>query len=399
MVWYDIVVLVLLVYTAWSGAQRGLVTQLAWIAALVLCFKFADKLAPVIEPQINVEQPLRHWIAMFVLYLGFSLGSFLVARILHSWMEQAKFKDFDRHLGGLFGLIKGAVIVLVVTFFAVTLSDTLKAAVLQSNTGKAACYILDSVEPITPEYFHEYLVKYQEELAGIHHNHDELGPDSSSFSDFIGGGGQASGNGTGEQGGGLNLPNLWTGLTGGSQATEPNPAYSPDPANPPSFDEMWRRLPGQLQEQMGQQIRDQWNSSTPEQKQNLVNNLGRSFQAEIPEVVSDFLGAVRPASSSQGGAGTVDFNKMLNEIGTIYQDRTVITQRTMEYLAGVPSAVQQAVIQDWHADLTLEASDPDPLTDVNTKLDERILRQLDRAGVSWNRLSLELRQRLNQSRQ
>jgi len=82
MVWYDFVILAILAYTAWQGAQKGLVTQLAWIAAIILCFKFADKLAPAIEGQINVEQPLRHWIAMFILYLGFSLGSFLAPDLL-----------------------------------------------------------------------------------------------------------------------------------------------------------------------------------------------------------------------------------------------------------------------------------------------------------------------------
>lgn len=51
--WYDFVVLAILFYTAWQGAQRGLLTQLAWIAALVLCFKFADKLAPAIDHAIR----------------------------------------------------------------------------------------------------------------------------------------------------------------------------------------------------------------------------------------------------------------------------------------------------------------------------------------------------------
>ena len=212
MIWYDFVILAILVYTAWSGAQRGLVTQLAWIAALVLCFKFADKLAPAIEPQINVEQPLRHWIAMFVLYLGFSLGSFLAARILNSWMEQAKIKDFDRHLGGLFGLLKGVIIGLVVTFFAVTLSGSLKATVLQSKTGYAACVILDNIEPLTPEYFHEYLAKYRDELSPIHGDHDHLETGSSTIPDLWGTNGNVRNESPGtEQGTGLNLPEIRSG--------------------------------------------------------------------------------------------------------------------------------------------------------------------------------------------
>ena len=189
MVWYDIVVLAILAYCAWQGAQRGLVTQLAWIAALILCFKFADQLAPAIEPQINVEQPLRHWIAMFILYLGFSIGAFMLARIMNSWLEQAKFKDFDRHLGGVFGLVKGGIIVMVITFFAVTLSESLKATVLQSGTGRVACRVLDGIQPLTPQYFpeywHEYLDRYQKELEPLHNEDIELGDGTSSLPDFM----------------------------------------------------------------------------------------------------------------------------------------------------------------------------------------------------------------------
>ena len=63
MVWYDIVVLVILAVMAWRGAQRGLVTQLAWIAAVVLSFKFSDSLAPTITPHIGIGEPgsrVRH---------------------------------------------------------------------------------------------------------------------------------------------------------------------------------------------------------------------------------------------------------------------------------------------------------------------------------------------------
>ena len=116
MVWYDIVVLAILFFTAWRGAQRGLVTQLAWIAALVLCFKFADSLAPSITPHISVGEPnnpVRHWIAMFILFVGFSIASFLVARTIESSLHKAKLKELDRFLGGVLGLLFGCTIVLV----------------------------------------------------------------------------------------------------------------------------------------------------------------------------------------------------------------------------------------------------------------------------------------------
>ncbi|MCP4175439.1 MAG: CvpA family protein [Fuerstiella sp.] len=395
--WYDFVVLAILFYTAWQGAQRGLLTQLAWIAALVLCFKFADKLAPSIEPMIDVEQPLRHWISMFILYLGFSLGSFMLARILNSWLEKANFKDFDRHLGGVFGFVKGAVICLVGTFFSVTLSDSLKSTVLASRSGEAACYILDHIEPLTPEYFHEYLEKYKSELKPLHEN---LGHETS-LPELWGDGHSDSAFDTEHRqlGDEFRLPDLFDGL---GDATEVDSSDSPNPSdtgNGLSLDEMLRRLPQRLRQQFAPQLQQYWNSATVPQKQGLAYDVSRSLPVEMPDVLSDFLSRVAAGTGPLRGsrAGRRSFSDLLNEIGDIYQDRQTITQRTREHFVGIPPDVQQAVVEDWSADLRMEANDPDPQTTVSTRLDERIVRQLEKARVSWNSLSFDLQQRLNQS--
>ena len=408
MVWYDIVILAILVYTSWQGAQRGLVTQLAWIAALILCFKFADKLAPIIEPQINVEQPLRHWIAMLVLYIGFSLGSFMAAGILNSWLEKAKFKDFDRHLGAILGFVKGVVIAMVITFFAVTVFAPLKSVVLQSYSGRAACYIVDAIEPIRPDYFPDYLQKALAEL------HDELSPihdehlgEASPFSDLLKGSPSTSNDGNTGQGGGFQIPNIVDGVLRGvnpDSSTSPGPPGSTNGNDTSTaFDEMWKVLPASVRETYGPQLQQQWNSATPNQRQNLITNLGRSFDTEVPSVISNFLSGVGSQSGTRpGGIGSTggqsDLNQLLNEIGDIYKNRDVVVKKTRDYLAGLPVNVQQAVIEDWFADLSFQPTDPDPLTDVQTRLDDRIIRQLDKAGISMNRLSFDLQQRLNQSR-
>jgi uncharacterized membrane protein required for colicin V production len=393
MVWYDGVILALLVYSAWNGAQKGLITQLAWIAALILCFKFADKLAPMIEPQINVEQPLRHWIAMFVLYIGFSLGSFMVARIMNSWLEKAKFKDFDKHLGGILGLLKGAVIALVVTFFAVTLSESLKATVLKSYTGIATCEFLDRVEPLTPDYFRGYRERYMEELATIHNEH--LG-NPTTFPDLLGGNGPTDSQGQGSDG--FNLPDFFNGLGNKTDAERPDNSGSVDMVNTPTFDQLLRELPTELRDSVSRDLQTRWNTSTAEQKQNLMRSLEQSLEYQLPNVVRDFLTTSGPQNGLQGSDMTATtFQAQLQEIGDIYGNREVIVQRTMERLTGVPAQVRDSVINDWYADIKMQPSDPDTTTTIDTLLDERILRQVDRAGV-WPRLSLELQQRLDKSR-
>lgn len=380
MVWYDFVILAILAYTAWQGAQKGLVTQLAWIAAIILCFKFADKLAPAIEGQINVEQPLRHWIAMFILYLGFSLGSFLAARVMNSWLEKAEFKDFDRHLGGILGLVKGVAFSMVLTFFALTLSDTLKDVVLSSNSGRAACYILDTVKPITPEYFHEYLVKYEAELEGIHQ--EELGSEGS-IADFF------KETDSGGQGGAIQFPSISDGLGDGTPTSDTS-------VQGPEFHALWRNLPQAIRDQYGPQLQQKWSQTTPAERQQIVDRLGRSLGYDIPDIVVGFLSGSETSTDPRQAAEQSRQDQILQRIGEIYQNREMIVQRTKEHFVGLPSEVQRAVLEDWYADLNMQ-SDPDPATTVDTRLDERILRQLSRARISLRSLSSQLQNRLNES--
>ncbi|MEZ6059522.1 MAG: CvpA family protein [Planctomycetaceae bacterium] len=404
MVWYDFVIVAILIYTAWSGASRGLVSQLAWIVALVLCFKFADQLSPTIEPMIGVEQPLKHWIAMFVLYVGFSLASFAAARVLHGWIDAAKLKDFDRQLGGLFGLLKGVVIALVVTFFGVTLAESLRETILVSKTGYVACLILDSIEPWTPDDSHpllkESLAKYKEGLRPIH---EQLGHETS-FPEIFGGptgavpeSDTAAGNSNEPAGSGeFSFPDLLGGAFGGtsnSGLTGGGTSGGTGSQSAPTLQEVLRLVPQSLQQQIGQQIQDRWNASTPEQKRQLASELSRSFPDEVQSVVGGFMNAVGGQGTAKGGIDT----SVLTRIGDLYGDRQTIVRQTQEHLAGVPASVQKAVLDDWYSDLTMQQNDPDPGTSVNTRIDERILRQLARAKVSLSQLSFDLQQRLKQS--
>lgn len=102
-----------------------------------------------------------------------------------------------------------------------------------------------------------------------------------------------------------------------------------------------------------------------------------------------------PTTASQPGQNQTSLS---SEIAGIYsRDRNDIIAKSRQYLAGVPGDVQRRVLEDLHADAMGLNNDPDPGTDVNTRIDDRILRQLDRAGISVDRLSSDLRNRLSQA--
>lgn len=180
---FDIFILVILLVTTIRGAAKGVAWQLAGIGALVLCFLFATPLSLTIAPMIKLAAPLNRWVAMLGIYLVFSFGTFAIARGFREALEKAKFVEFDRHMGALFGLFKGAIIALVITFFSVAMSEKAREAVLKTYTGYAAAHIMNALDPVMPKELHAILEPYIHELDAVdprlkqdrERYHDDLG--------------------------------------------------------------------------------------------------------------------------------------------------------------------------------------------------------------------------------
>ncbi len=409
---FDLVVIGALLYCAWKGAARGLVSQAAWVLALILCFKFSGELAPAIEPAIAVDQPLKRWIAMAIVYLGLCLGSFVAASILDSWLVRAKLKDFDRHLGALLGLIKGAVICMTVMFFSLTLSQSSKAVVSQTRSAYAAAvllYHLDPLIPLIPEGAKETVENvrrtFNQELGGDEALTGGTTSPREVFDDWQGGGSSS-----GESGSGGGSGFRWQDLWGNGNASDDGlrPGGGSDPSNGTSelsLQDLLKSLPAQIRDDLTRNAVDTFLKSSSEQKQRLLRELQSTVPENAAAILSDFVRSA-PATG-QGTLGSVPVSArtelsrqnsvLLDQIAGIYGDRRTIVTRTTEFLAGVPEDVQRRVLEDWHADVMLLQNDPDPGTDVASRLDERILRQLSRSGIALEHLDRELRLRLSQS--
>jgi uncharacterized membrane protein required for colicin V production len=158
--WYDLLTLGILMYAMFRGAMKGIVWQLAAIAALLLCFFFSGSLSAAVAPFIRVEPPLNQWIAMLILYLGFSFVSFGVARVLHEMIESMKIEALDRHLGAILGLVKGGMLSLFLTFFLVTLSHSARETIINSESGYVAAVVIDRLDPVIPGDLHALLEPY-----------------------------------------------------------------------------------------------------------------------------------------------------------------------------------------------------------------------------------------------
>lgn len=384
---YDFVMLGILVFTTVRGSAKGMAWQLAAIASLVLCFLFATPLSLTVAPYINVEPPLNRWIGMLGIYLVFSFGCFSIARMLRSWLEAARFEEYDKHLGALFGFVKGATFCFVVTFFVVCLSQQACQYVLHTNSGYLAATVMQQLEVVMPAELGKVLAPYVHRLDGAGSSalaDWERRPESAP-SELP----SRSGNDRPE------LPPESPDFRG---STRPDDAADFDNRSPVRNDNRADR---------DEAPRDP-SAEQPPAIAKWMNRLSDLLSSDLKEHV---LGTLRDHAASSGSSagnqngtapgGAVSRNGNRTELppaADLATERQRLEHDISAMLSGrpeqqaaaraeieaalrdVPAGVGAAALRDWYADLLGKNPDPDPETDVTTSLGERLRRQAEWAG-------------------
>jgi membrane protein required for colicin V production len=152
--------LVVLLGAVLFGVWKGLAWQVASLASLLLSGFAAVHFSPYLAPYFSAQEPWNRFLAMFVLYVLISLGIWIVFRFISSVIERVKLKEFDRQMGALFGLIKGVLLTIVITFFMVTLGEASRQIVLKSYSGDAIARLTRHAVPILPEDLRTTYGKY-----------------------------------------------------------------------------------------------------------------------------------------------------------------------------------------------------------------------------------------------
>jgi membrane protein required for colicin V production len=159
---YDLLVVGVIVLSTLLGTWKGLAWQLAGILSLVLGFAVAIPFSAPLAHFFGSTPPINRFFAAAVLYalvsLGLYLGAFYYREVIQKW----KLDNWDRHLGGVLGALKGFLLCLALTFFAITCFTGLRDPILSRPTGKLMAYTMHSVHPIWPAGFHDIIHSYIE---------------------------------------------------------------------------------------------------------------------------------------------------------------------------------------------------------------------------------------------
>jgi membrane protein required for colicin V production len=158
---YDLLMLLVLVATTLFGYWKGMAWQIASLASLVVSYfaalRFSEQLAPV----FGEHAPLNRFVAMLVIYIVTSFVIWTVFRLVSGAIDKVRLESFDSQLGAMFGLAKGALLCIAITFFAVTLLPPAQGeAIVNSQSGRYIVALLDKSHTVFPPEIHQIIDPY-----------------------------------------------------------------------------------------------------------------------------------------------------------------------------------------------------------------------------------------------
>jgi len=110
----DILLMVLVAVSVVAGFVRGLLRELiallSWLIGFLLAWTYADQLEPYLGG-VLAQAGLRLWAARLLIFVAVLIAGTLIGSIVTMFVRLSLFSPLDRSLGGLFGLLRSAVVV------------------------------------------------------------------------------------------------------------------------------------------------------------------------------------------------------------------------------------------------------------------------------------------------
>ena len=121
MTWFDYTVIAIVILSALLGWWRGLVYEvfalLGWVAAYFVARLFGADVAPLLPAWMGAENA-RMTVAFALLFVATLVISGIVAWALSKLVKWVGLGWLDGLLGGLFGMVRGVLVVLVLVLLA-----------------------------------------------------------------------------------------------------------------------------------------------------------------------------------------------------------------------------------------------------------------------------------------
>lgn len=148
---FDVFVILFLLYCLFMGGKRGMFLQITSIFALLAGWYVSSRYSANFESWFPVGGVLRQKATPVLTFFAVMILVTILGRVFSGMFIGGVLKEINRQLGALFGLVKGVIVCLVITYFAVTLSNPTKNFVIGSQSGKLMVQILYEAQKIIPD--------------------------------------------------------------------------------------------------------------------------------------------------------------------------------------------------------------------------------------------------------
>jgi membrane protein required for colicin V production len=142
------------------GAWRGLVFEVlsvfVWIAAFVLAQWYAPEVAGKL-PMTGTGQSLRYAAGFVLVFVGTAFVAGLFVQLIKKMVTAVGLRPVDRTLGAIFGLLRGAILLLAI---AVVINMTALRSQVDWQASQGATMLtelLAKLKPLLPQDFGKYL--------------------------------------------------------------------------------------------------------------------------------------------------------------------------------------------------------------------------------------------------
>ncbi len=152
--WVDLALLAVLCLSVLVGLWRGFVFEIVSLLGWLVAFVMANLLGPLIADNLpfgDPASPARLWIAYGLVFVLVLVACSLLARMLRALISATPLSVIDRLMGGVFGVVRGA-LVLVVVGTLVTLSPFARSSPWQNSHGALWLGMaLEGLKPVLPQ--------------------------------------------------------------------------------------------------------------------------------------------------------------------------------------------------------------------------------------------------------
>lgn len=160
MSWLDWALLAVLLLSALVGLWRGLVYEVLSVAVWVAAFVLAQRYGAPVGAWLPVEgfsEPLRVAMGFGVVFLAAAFAGGLLAWLVKKLVESVGLRPVDRVLGGVFGVLRGAVILLGLAMVVQMTPLHNQERWRQSPVAQVLADTLQALRPLLPEALARHL--------------------------------------------------------------------------------------------------------------------------------------------------------------------------------------------------------------------------------------------------